>query len=197
MATNILTIFGMICIGLLRLTWAGTDAPNNSTLRQAIALFDAKDYTASQNLLVQFLDDHRGNATAHYYLGLVYLQTKAYEQAIEQCHQAVTLQDTEAEHHFCLGISYGYKARQAPFWQQALLAPKIRRALEKAVDLDPSHVQARIGLARFYLQAPTLLGGDLAKAYQQAETLHSLDASEARALMEKIEAARGFVPSTN
>lgn len=192
MVTNVITILGIFCIGLLRLTWAGSDTLDASTLRQAIALFDAKHYSASQHLLVQFLDAHRGNATAHYYLGRIAVQTKAYDQAIAHCSQAVELHNTEAEHHFCLGISYGYKARQAPLWQQAWLAPKIRRALENAVSLDPSHVQARIGLARFYLQAPTLLGGDLTKAYNQAVALLSLDAVAGRALMEKVEAATPF-----
>lgn len=197
MVVKVVTIFGIVVIGLLRMASASADAMHDPVLQQAIELFDAKRYAASQALLVRFLEDHRDHATAHYYLGRIYIQARAYDQAVAHCGRAVALQATEVEYHFCLGISYGYKARQAPFWQQALLAPKIRRALEKAVHLDPAHVQARIGLARFYLQAPALLGGDLHKAYDQAEALLPLDASAGRALMERVEAARGVVPSTN
>jgi tetratricopeptide (TPR) repeat protein len=197
MVAKVITIIGIVVIGLLRTSMGGAEAGHDPALQQAIELFNAKRYSASQAVLAQLVDRHRDNATAHYYLGRIYLQAEAYDQAIAHCRQAATLQTTEAEHHFCLGISYGYKARQAPFWQQAVLAPKIRRALEKAVSLDPTHVQARIGLARFYLQAPALLGGDLNKAHHQAEALLPLDASAGRELMAKVAAARGMVPSTN
>jgi tetratricopeptide (TPR) repeat protein len=194
---KVMTIFGVILVWLLRMTLAWADTEQSQVLQQAIALFHAKRYSESQTLLARLVDAHPENATVHYYLGRIYLQVQAYDKAIAHCTRAAILQATEAEHHFCLGLSYGQKARQAPFWQQALLAPKIRKALEKTVSLDPAHVPARIGLSRFYLQAPTLLGGDLNKAYEQAEVLLRLDASAGHDLINKIEAARGSVPATN
>jgi hypothetical protein len=68
-----------------------------------------------------------------------------YDKAVKHCKKAVQLQVDHAEHHFCLGWSYGEKARHGPAWQQAILAPRIRKALEKTVSLDPNHVQARLG----------------------------------------------------
>jgi tetratricopeptide (TPR) repeat protein len=47
-------------------------------------------------------------------------------------------------------------------------------AFEKAIALDPNHVAARIGLSQFYLGAPGIAGGSVAKARAQGEALLAL-----------------------
>lgn len=48
---------------------------------------------------------------------------------------------------------------------------KGKAALEKAVELDPGHIRARMGLVQFYIEAPGLAGGSLSKAEEQANAL--------------------------
>jgi tetratricopeptide (TPR) repeat protein len=98
----------------------------------------------------------------------------------------VQLQEDQPEYHFWLGRSYGAKAADADPIQQAVLAPKIRKAFEKTVALDPTHVQGRVGLAHFYLRAPAFLGGRLDKAYEQVQILMSLDEIEGRLLLARF-----------
>src|SRR5262249_43813801 len=53
-------------------------------------------------------------------------------------------------------------------------ASKGRKAFEKAIELDPNHVAARIGLATFFLQAPSIAGGSKEKAKAQGDALLAL-----------------------
>jgi tetratricopeptide (TPR) repeat protein len=164
----------------------GLSAPGWADLATAIRLYRAEHYREGKTLLEQFLAAHQHDATAHYYLGRIYLQLKDYDQAIEHCRTAVELQATEAEYHFCLGLSYGKKAQHASFLAKPFLAPKIKKAFETTVTLDPHHVQGRAGLANFYLQAPAIMGGNLDKAHEQALILLKLDAEKGQRLLDKI-----------
>ncbi len=173
-------LVGWLCIGMLPLAHA------QESLEQAIQLFHAKQYQASQSLLERVLAAHPGNATAHYYLGRIYLQAEDFDQAIAHCKTSIDIRADVAAHHFCLGRSYGEKAQRASFWMQALLAPKIRKAFETTVALDPTHRSARIGLTHFYMRAPLIMGGSLAKAQEQAEALIRLGDPRGEPLLQEI-----------
>jgi predicted Zn-dependent protease len=56
-----------------------------------------------------------------------------------------------------------------------LLARRGRDALERAVALAPKMISLREGLIEFYRQAPSIAGGDLAKARAHAAALTKLD----------------------
>jgi tetratricopeptide (TPR) repeat protein len=146
----------------------------------------AERYREGKIVLEQFLATHQRDAVAHYYLGRIHLELQEYDKAIEHCQTAADIQAQNAEHYFCLGIGYGKKAQRASFVSKAFLAPKIKQSFEKTVMLDPHHIEGRVGLANFYLQAPPVMGGDVEKAYEQAMVLLKLNAEEGRQLLDKV-----------
>jgi tetratricopeptide (TPR) repeat protein len=152
-------------------------------VERGIALFHAQQYAASQTLLEHALDTAGKDATIHYYLCRIYFAADQYDRAIAQCKMAVQLQGDEADYHFWLGRSYGAEAATAAALQQALLAPKIRKAFERTVALDPTHIHGRVGLINFYMRAPAMMGGSLEKAYAHVRILIGLDDVEGRLLL--------------
>jgi tetratricopeptide (TPR) repeat protein len=155
-------------------------------VEQGIVLFQSQQYDASKTLLERALGTTGHDATIHYYLCRIYFALDAYGKAVEQCKTAVQLQEAQPEYHFWLGRSYGAEAADADPIQQAVLALKIRKAFERTIALDPTHVQARVGLAHFYLRAPVLMGGSLDKAYEQMQILIDLDEIEGRLLLARF-----------
>jgi tetratricopeptide (TPR) repeat protein len=155
-------------------------------VEQGIVLFQAQQYDTSKTLLERALGTMGEDATIHYHLCRVYFALGAYDRAVERCKTAVQLQEDQPEYHFWLGRSYGAEAADADPIQQAVLALKIRKAFERAIALDPAHVQARVGLAHFYLRAPVLMGGSLDKAYEQMQILLDLDEIEGRLLLARF-----------
>jgi tetratricopeptide (TPR) repeat protein len=76
----------------------------------------------------------------------------------------------------------GMKARDAGVIKQAFLAPRVKGAFEKAVQLNPKLVEAHVGLVEYYRRAPGIMGGDMAKAWSEAEIVVGLDELRGRPL---------------
>jgi tetratricopeptide (TPR) repeat protein len=171
----ILPIF--MCLTFPATTYANRD------VEQAIVLFQAQEYNAAKTLLEKALDTADRDGTIHYYLCRIHFELNSYDMAVEHCKLAVQLQDNQPDYHFWLGRSYGAVAANANPIQQAVLAPKVRKAFEKTIALDPTHVQARVGLVNFHLRAPAIMGGSLDKAYAHVQTLIGLDEIEGRLLL--------------
>jgi len=89
---------------------------------------------------------------------------------------------------------YGEKADRANFVTAARLAGKVREEFERAVRLSPNDVDARLDLAEFYAEAPTIVGGGEQKARAQAQSIAALNPARehwvyARIAEEKKDAA--------
>lgn len=98
------------------------------------------------------------------------------EKAAELFEQAIKLRPNDSNYHLWLANAYGSMALQTknPF-KMASLGKKSKAALERAVQLDPNNLDARMGLLDFYDIAPGLMGGDDEKARQQAEEIRKRD----------------------
>jgi len=73
-----------------------------------------------------------------------------------------------------IGNIAGQRARMAQMPARLRLAPMIRDAYAKAIELDGTNVDAREGLMQFQLETPSTIGGDKAKAAEQAREIGRL-----------------------
>ena len=108
------------------------------------------------------------------------LQARHYPQAAAWLERAIALDGTQATYYLWLGRTYGYQAQHAPAGAQFFLARKVRTCLEKAVELNPELVEARVDLLSFYLQAPSLVGGGVEKAKLQAAEIAKRDPAQGK-----------------
>jgi tetratricopeptide (TPR) repeat protein len=173
----------MLLVLLAVSLWLQPAVATPTDVEHGIALFHAHQYEASKAFLEKALDTAVKDTTVHYYLCRIYFAVDRYERAIDHCKMAVQLRGNQAEYYFWLGRSYGAEAATADVFQQALLAPKIRKAFERTVALDPTHLHGRVGLINFYLRAPAMMGGSLEKAYAHIGLLMGLDDREGRLLL--------------
>ncbi|HWR37266.1 MAG TPA: tetratricopeptide repeat protein [Clostridia bacterium] len=98
--------------------------------------------------------------------------------ALDFAKRAVALNGNKAEYHLALAEIQGEIAQKANLFRQAMLARGIKKELETAAALDPKNVDARIGLMEYYLQAPSIAGGDRTRARAIAEEIFRLDPVE-------------------
>jgi tetratricopeptide (TPR) repeat protein len=108
------------------------------------------------------------------------LQAGRYPQAAAWLERAIEFDGTSATYYLWLGRTYGYQAQHAQSGEQFFLARKVRKSLEKAVELNPDLVEARVDLLSFYLQAPSLLGGSVEKAKLQAAEIAKRDPAQGK-----------------
>jgi tetratricopeptide (TPR) repeat protein len=103
--------------------------------------------------------------------GRAAMMSGEFDAAVTAFEKAVRLNGRSADYHFWLGRAYGEQAQRANVFKQAVLAKKTKAEFERAVELDPNHLEARFALIDYYLIAPAMMGGSEEKARQQAEEI--------------------------
>ena len=98
-----------------------------------------------------------------------YYTLEEWDRAESLCRKAVSLDPQNSHFHLWLGRVYGEKADRVNFMSAASLAGKVRGEFERAVELNPKDVEARLDLAEFYIDAPGIVGGGEQKARDQAQ----------------------------
>jgi len=156
------------------------------TIDEGVALVQQKKYGEAKAVFEQILDKNKNDAEAHYRLGSVLLNRgfkgRDVDEAVDQLEKAVDLNPNNADYQFRYGAALGEKAQNAGMIKQAFLAPKIKNAFKRAVEINPQHIQAHIGLARYYLVAPSIMGGDEAEGWKQLDEAIKLDEFQGRAV---------------
>ena len=104
-----------------------------------------------------------------------YFTLEEWDRAESSCRKAVSLDPANSLFHLWLGRVYGEKADRVNFISAASLAGKVRGEFERAVQLNPKDVDARLDLAEFYLAAPGIVGGGEQKAREQARSIATVN----------------------
>ncbi len=103
-----------------------------------------------------------------------YFTLDEWDRAEASCKKATSLEPDNSRYHLWLGRVYGEKADRANFMSAASLAGKVRNEFERAVQLNPKDVEARLDLAEFYVDAPGIVGGGEEKAREQAHAVAAI-----------------------
>jgi tetratricopeptide (TPR) repeat protein len=117
------------------------------------------------------LSSEPGDAESFNLLCRAYFALDDWERAETSCRKAVSIEPNNGRFHLWLGRVYGEKADRANFLGAASLAGKTRAEFQRAVDLNPKDMDARLDLAEFYLEAPGIVGGGQDKARAQAKVI--------------------------
>src|SRR5262249_27349815 len=140
----------------------------SSKTEDGIRLFDERRLSESCATLRESVRDDPGDPRAAYYLGRALMAEDDLEAARPWFEKAAELDPGSSEKHQWLGRCLGFIAARGNLFRQTSIAPKIKRAFERAVELDPDNVEARLDLLEFYIQAPGIMGGSHEKARAQA-----------------------------
>src|SRR5262249_52737244 len=100
-----------------------------------------------------------------------YVALEDWDRAESWCKKAVALEPVNSRYHRWLGRVYGEKASRANVFAAASLAGKTRDEFQRAAQLDPNDVDARLDLAEYYLEAPGIVGGGQDKARNEAKLI--------------------------
>jgi tetratricopeptide (TPR) repeat protein len=139
------------------------------SLDEAIALFQAKSFPAARSALEVIVKTDPHNAAACFYLGCTLERrgdAHALDEAVPWLERATQLDPNNATYLAEFG---GASMELAQKNTSLTAATRGREAMEKAVRLDPTNLDARQGLFEFYEQAPWPLGSSEKAAAQLSE----------------------------
>jgi len=128
----------------------------------------------------------RNDADSMHLLSRAYYATEHWNDAVRCGERAVALRPDNASYHLWLAREYGQKAANASPMTAASLARKAKNEFERAVQLDPLSVEARLDLAQYYTEAPLIMGGGLDKAREQASQVAKQNPAKAHLILARI-----------
>ncbi|NAS30991.1 tetratricopeptide repeat protein [Flavobacteriaceae bacterium R38] len=115
------------------------------------------------------------------------LEDKKHDQVIELLSSQKNDFKSNAQYFYLTGSAYIDKLQVTDnFFKKGTLASKAKSALLKAIELQPSHIDARVRLSNYYLNAPVIAGGSNTKAKQQATEIMKYDQKRGRMLLASI-----------
>ena len=168
--------YWMSIIGVTALTAAMSSARTpDPNLSRAEEFYSRTDYGSAIDA-VQSLD--RRDAAVYALLGKAYLLQGQYKEAAANLEKAVAEDRLSSDAYDWLGKAYGRLAETSSFVSALGYAKKTVRCFERAVELDPSNLEALGDVFEYYLDAPGMVGGGVDKAENIATRMSALDEAE-------------------
>ena len=137
-------------------------------------LFREEKFEQAQVLLEHVLVTQPSNLKAIEYLGDVAGRNKSWDKAIGYYKKLKQLKPTEANYYYKYGGVLGMKAKESSKFQALGMIGEIKESFEKAITLNPKHIEARWALVMIYIQLPGIVGGSETKAVKYSNELLKL-----------------------
>ncbi len=103
------------------------------------------------------------------------------DKAYDVAKKAIKLDPNDAMLQYLFGNAAFAHINNVSIINKGAVAGKGKAAYEKAVELDPSLLEAQVGLANFYTFAPGIAGGSVSKAREIAEAIEQYEGGPAAA----------------
>jgi tetratricopeptide (TPR) repeat protein len=146
------------------------------TLANAATCDRAIRGSAADRVAITRLAARRTSATAHFAAGCLSVMDAKWDSARVQFDAAVSANPRSSVAYLWVGNIAGQQMRMTKeMTAKVALAPRIRDAYVKAIELDGANIDAREGLMQYLIDAPPPLGGDKAKAAEQAVAIGRLN----------------------
>ena len=137
-------------------------------------LFREEKFEQAQVLMEHVLVTQPSNLKAIEYLGDVAGRNKSWDKAIGYYKKLKQLKPTEANYYYKYGGVLGMKAKESSKFQALGMIGEIKESFEKAITLNPKHIEARWALVMIYIQLPGIVGGSETKAVKYSNELLKL-----------------------
>jgi len=141
--------------------------------------------------LQQRVAANSNDAAAHNLLCRTYFALEDWTQAVHSCERSVELQPNSSFYQMWMGRAYGRRAEHVGPISAYSIARKSLEAMNRAVKLDPSNIDARRDLAEYLANAPGVAGGDRDRALKLADEIAEHDLVNASLIRAMISAAAG------
>jgi tetratricopeptide (TPR) repeat protein len=109
-----------------------------------------------------------------------------FDGALELLEGAPAEEQATSPYHTLLGQAYLAKLQTVSFMEKGPLARQALEHLQKAIEIDPTNVEARATLGSYYLNAPPIAGGSTDLALEQAQEIVKYDPVQGNFIMAQI-----------
>ncbi|MGE5315472.1 MAG: tetratricopeptide repeat protein [Acidobacteriota bacterium] len=151
---------------------AGASGAVDST---GIRLYRSGSLKKAQSWFESAVKKNPRDAESYYYLAMSLLRQEKSDEAEDAIDEALEIDENVSKYHYARGAILGERAMKANVLKQGLLAPKIKNAFLRSVELDQNNIDGHIGLFNYYMQAPGFMGGSEEKGMEEAKIITELN----------------------
>jgi tetratricopeptide (TPR) repeat protein len=137
-------------------------------------LFKERKFSQAQPLLENFLKSNPNHLKTIECLGDIAGYDKLWDKSISYYKKLKTLKPKEANYYYKYGGALGMKTSEVSKLKALSMIGEVRSSFEKAIALNPKHIEARWALIELYLQLPGIVGGSETKAIKYSTELREL-----------------------
>lgn len=145
-------------------------------LEKAQQLFEEGKFEQAKPMLETLLKKNPSNIKIMECLGDIAGRSKAWDEALVYYGKLKKAKPSEANFYFKYGGVLGMKALEVNKFKALGMIDEVRTNFEKAIQLNPKHIEARWALIELNLQLPGILGGSEKKAIQYSDELLQISA---------------------
>nr|WP_315149205.1 tetratricopeptide repeat protein [uncultured Flavobacterium sp.] len=137
-------------------------------------LFKEGKYEQAKPIFESFLKENPNHLKTIEYLGDIAGHAKSWDKAIVYYKKLKQLKPSEANYYFKYGGVLGMKAKESNKFKALGMIGEVKGSFEKAIELNPKHIEARWALVMIYIQLPGIVGGSETKAIKYSNELLKL-----------------------
>lgn len=141
---------------------------------KAEKLFEAGKYDQARPVFEIFLKENPSHLKTIEYLGDIAGHQKSWDKAIVYYKKLKQLKPSEANYYYKYGGALGMKAKESNKFKALGMIGEVKESFEKAIELNPKHIEARWALVMIYIQLPGIVGGSETKAIKYSNELLKL-----------------------
>ena len=134
-------------------------------------LFNEEKYDEARLLFESVLKSNSSDLKTIEYLGDIAGQSKNWDKAMVYYKKLKDLKPSEANYHYKYGGAMGMKAKESNKFKALGMIDEVKASFEKAITLNPKHIEARWALIELYIQLPGIVGGSESKAIKYSNEL--------------------------
>jgi len=123
----------------------------------------------------QKLKGNPSDPAAQYYLAYIKFQMNDLDAALPLAERAAAADPKNGDYRYLIASIYGRKAEQSGIFSQLGHARRFKKEAEATIEINPLHIDARLGLMEYHLRAPGIAGGDKKKADQYVNEIMRID----------------------
>ena len=147
---------------------------SQSSFDRGQRLFDEGKTDQAELVFKSIVKSDPSNLKALEYLGDIAVMNKSWDDALDYYERLKIAKPTEADYFYKYGGALGMKALDVNKFKALGMIDEVKGSFEKAIKLDPKHIDARWALIELYLKLPGIVGGSESKAIRYSNELMRL-----------------------
>ncbi|MFV8370486.1 tetratricopeptide repeat protein [Flavobacterium sp. LB2R40] len=144
---------------------------SQSNFEKAEKLFKEEKYEQAQTIFESVLKTNPSDLKTIEYLGDIAGFYNSWDKAIVYYKKLKIVKPSEANYYYKYGGAMGMRAKESSKFKALGMIAEVKASFEKAISLNPKHIDARWALIELYIQLPGIIGGSETKAVKYSNEL--------------------------